>query len=326
MSSRSSDAPRRPLLSVRDLRTVFDARGAVAVAVDGVRFDVWPGATLCLVGESGCGKSVTALSILRLIDPAVGRIANGDIRFAGLNLLELNEAQMRSLRGGRIGMVFQEPATSLNPVLSIGAQITEAVRLHRRVSRRAARMHAADLLRETRIPEPERCLALYPHQLSGGMKQRAMIAMALAGEPELLIADEPTTALDVTVQADALRLLRRLQAERGLALLLITHDLGVVAEMAHEVAVMYAGRVVESAPVGDLFAKPRHPYTRGLLASLPRLDREERPTPIDGVVPAATAWPRGCRFRERCREAFDACHDDPQPLLERNRVACWLHQ
>ena len=271
-----SDEASEPLLAVRALKTHFRDRRGVAAAVDGVSFSVRKGATLSLVGESGCGKSVTALSILRLVDPAAGKIVAGSIRFAGRELLALPESELRTLRGGRIGMIFQEPATCLNPVQSVGAQIAEAIRLHGRLSRRAIRARVVELLSETRIPEPARRAKQFPHELSGGMKQRVMIAMALAGRPDLLIADEPTTALDVTVQADVLRLLRRLQRERGLAILLITHDLGVVARMAHHVAVMYAGRVVETASVERLFASPKHPYTRGLLRSLPRVDCRDR--------------------------------------------------
>jgi oligopeptide/dipeptide ABC transporter ATP-binding protein len=315
-----------PLLVVRGLKTYFRSREGIAAAVDGVGFTAPAGKTVCLVGESGCGKSVTALSVLRLIDPAAGRIVEGSVRFKGRELLTISESEMRSLRGGRIAMIFQEPAGSLNPVLSVGDQIAEAIRLHRRISRRDVRRRVLELLSETRFADPERVVRQYPHELSGGMKQRVMIAMALAGEPELLIADEPTTALDVTVQAEVLKLLRRLQQQRRLAILLITHDLGVVAEMADEVAVMYAGRIVETAPAAELFADPKHPYTRGLMRSLPRLDRDERPEPIDGVVPPATAWPAGCRFRERCPQAFGRCAEDPTLMpVESRHVACWLH-
>jgi peptide/nickel transport system ATP-binding protein len=314
------------LLEVRDLRTYFWTRQGTSAAVDGVSFDVRRGRTHCLVGESGSGKTVTSLSILGLIDRSSGRTVGGTVRFDGVELTSMPDHALRKLRGGRMAMIFQEPATCLNPVISVGKQIAEAIRLHRKVSGAEARRRVEGLLAETRIVDPARVAGQFPHELSGGMKQRVMIAMALAGEPDLLIADEPTTALDVTVQAEVLALLRRLQRDRGLAILLITHDLGVVAEMAHDVTVMYAGKVVESGPVANIFGCPRHPYTRGLLASLPRIDRQARPSPIDGVVPPSTNWPKGCRFRERCPDAFAPCEEDP-PISEQkeSKVACWLH-
>lgn len=316
-----------PVLSMCDLQVGFHTPRGFARAVDGVTLELHPKKTLALVGESGCGKSVTALSILRLIDDA--HVA-GRVLFGREDLLRIPEARMRPIRGGKIAMIFQEPATSLHPMRTIGAQIAESLWLHRGLRGRSARQEVVRLLGETRIPDPRRRARQYPHELSGGMKQRAMIAMALAGEPDLLIADEPTTALDVTVQADILRLLRRLQTERQLAVLLITHDLGVVAEIADEVAVMYAGRIVERAPAEDLFADPKHPYTIGLLKSLPRLDVDAAPTPIHGTVPLPTQWPAGCRFRPRCSVSVDRCHADP-PLAPlsgdaSHASACWLHQ
>lgn len=304
-----------PLLSVRSLTTAFQTDRGLLRAVDEVSFDVPAGTTLAVVGESGCGKSVTALSILRLIPSPPGRIMGGEIRFQGRNLLDLDERTMRGLRGSQISMIFQEPMTSLNPVYSIGSQIVEAIRIHRPVSRREARTEAVRLLELVGIPSPAERIDAYPHQLSGGMRQRVMIAMALSCGPSLLLADEPTTALDVTIQAQILDLLRRLQAELGMSILFITHDLGVVAEFAREVVVMYAGRVVETGPTGPIFADPLHPYTRGLLASVPPLNggrplgseppqrhsrRPRRLTTIEGMVPDLAQLPPGCRFRDRC--------------------------
>src|SRR5512137_2189734 len=265
------DANAKPLLRVENLKTHFHTRDGVVRAVDGVSFDVMPGETLAVVGESGCGKSVTAMSILRLLPMPPARIAGGRIEFEGRNLLDLSEPEMRKVRGNAISMIFQEPMTSLYPVLTIGRQISEALVLHRGMTEKAALVRAAEMLRKVRIPEAERRLAQYPHELSGGMRQRVMIAMALACGPRLLIADEPTTALDVTIQAQILELMRALSAETGASIVLITHDLGVVAEMAQRVVVMYAGRKVEEAPVAELFARPLHPYTRGLLGSMPHL-------------------------------------------------------
>jgi oligopeptide/dipeptide ABC transporter ATP-binding protein len=314
------------LLQIRDLRTAFHTRRGTALAVDGVSLDVRRGETLCLVGESGCGKSVTALSILRLVSPP-GRIDGGSICFAGQDLLSLSERAMRQVRGARISMVFQEPMTSLNPVFTIGQQIAEAVELHQDVSADEARDRAAAMLRQVGIPDPEIRLDDYPHQLSGGMKQRAMIAMALVCRPDLLLADEPTTALDVTIQAQILDLIRALQQASGMAVILITHDLGVVAEMADQVAVMYAGRIVEQAPVNDLFGQPLHPYTSALFRSLPAAHAEgERLNVIRGQVPSAFSYPAGCRFCERCAAAVERCRQEYPPFTEKaagHWAACW---
>jgi oligopeptide/dipeptide ABC transporter ATP-binding protein len=315
-----------PLLQVRDLRTAFHTRRGTALAVDGVSFDVRRGETLCLVGESGCGKSVTALSILRLVSPP-GRIDGGSIRFEGRDLLSLSERAMRHVRGARVSMVFQEPMTSMNPVFTIGQQIIEAIELHQDVRDDEARTRAVEMLRRVGIPDPEVRLDHYPHQLSGGMKQRAMIAMALVCQPALLLADEPTTALDVTIQAQILDLIRALQASLGMAVILITHDLGVVAEMADQVAVMYAGRLVEQAPVLDLFSRPLHPYTIALFQSLPAAHAEgERLKVIRGQVPSAFAYPTGCRFCERCDRASERCQREYPPFAEKapgRWAACW---
>jgi peptide/nickel transport system ATP-binding protein len=302
-----------PILEIADLRTWFFTRDGVVRAVDGVSFHVIPGETLAIVGESGCGKSVTALSVLRLIPSPPGRIVSGAIRFAGRNLLDLSDAQMREVRGNEISMIFQEPMTSLNPVLTIGRQIAETLTLHQGLSRNEALARAVDMLRLVHIPEAERRIAGYPHQLSGGMRQRVMIAMALACNPKLLIADEPTTALDVTIQAQILDLMRELKQKIDAAIVLITHDLGVVAEMAQRVVVMYAGRKAEEAPVGPLFRRPLHPYTKGLLNSVPRLgatlasQRAPRLAEIPGTVPSLREPIAGCPFAERCTFASDIC-------------------
>jgi peptide/nickel transport system ATP-binding protein len=305
-----------PLLSIRHLCTEFATDEGRLRAVDDVSFDLAPGGALGLVGESGCGKSVTSLSILRLIQ-SPGRIASGEIRFEGSDLLGLSEREMRKVRGARIGMIFQEPMSSLNPVYTVGDQIAEVLILHRALSRRAAWERAVDLLTQVGIPSPGERAGAYPHQLSGGMRQRVMIAMALACEPRLLIADEPTTALDVTIQAQIIELLRDLRARLNMAVLLITHDLGLVAEFAEDVVVMYAGRVVERAPVAELFADPRHPYTQGLLRSVPsygdNLGARRLPT-IAGMVPDLRRLPTGCRFRDRCDQAFALCAEQEPPL------------
>ncbi len=305
-----------PLLDIRELSTQFLTRHGALPAVDRVSFHIEPRETVALVGESGCGKSVTAASILRLVPDPPGRITGGRILFEGRDLLALSDAEMRSLRGNRIGMIFQDPMTSLNPVFTVGDQITEAIRAHRSVSRAQAQQRALDLLELVRIPDPRRQIGEYPHRLSGGMRQRVMIAMALACDPVLLIADEPTTALDVTTQAQILELLDDLKQRLGMAMLLITHDLGVVAQTAQRVVVMYAGRVVEQATVEQLFRSPLHPYTRGLLGSLPRPDMEVdaagRPPPlreIAGMVPPLAALPGGCHFAPRCAYAQDICRD-----------------
>ncbi|MEW5889785.1 MAG: dipeptide ABC transporter ATP-binding protein [Pseudomonadota bacterium] len=297
-----------PLLEVQDLSTWLDTGSGTVRAVDHVSFAVYPGETFALLGESGCGKSMTALSLLRLL-PDAGRIVGGAVRFGGTDLLALTEAQMRQVRGRDMAIIFQEPATSLNPVLTVGSQIGEVLARHRGLAGGAARERTVQLLVQVGIPDPQRRLDEYPFQLSGGMKQRVMIAMALAGEPRLLIADEPTTALDVTIQAQVLELLARLQAERCMAMLLITHDLGIVAQIAHRVGVMYAGELVESAPRQAFFAAPRHPYARKLFAALPRPERRGAALDtIPGGVPPLTKVFKGCRFAERCPEAWERCH------------------
>jgi peptide/nickel transport system ATP-binding protein len=303
------------LLSVTDLRTYFHDGAAVARAVDGVSFGVAAGETVAVVGESGSGKSVTALSILRLIRPP-GRIETGSsISFQGRELLQLSDDEMRRIRGNRIAMIFQEPMSALNPVLTVGEQIAEVVRVHTDASHHEAWERAVEMLALTGIPAPRERASEYPHQLSGGMRQRVMIAMALVLRPALLIADEPTTALDVTIQAQILELLQRLKEQLGMAVLLITHDLGVVAEVADRVVVMYGGEVVERATVTELFDAPHHPYTEGLMSAMPRLDRNtERLVTIPGVVPPSTAWPGGCRFRDRCSYAWERCVNEHPPL------------
>jgi peptide/nickel transport system ATP-binding protein len=323
-----------PLLVVDGLRTYFHLRHGIARAVDGVSFALAPCETLAIVGESGCGKSVTALSLMRLVPDPPGRIAGGSIRLAGVDLLRLDEETMRGVRGKDIAMIFQEPMTSLNPVLTIGSQIAEILRLHEQINRRQAWAKTIDMLRLVRIPEPEQRAKEYPHQLSGGMRQRAMIAMALACNPKVLIADEPTTALDVTIQAQILDIILDLQRKLGTAIILITHDLGVVAETAQRVIVMYAGRKVEEAPVSELFARPQHPYTRGLLASIPRLalmrgqneNTGGRLQEIPGMVPALTDLPEGCVFAPRCAYAEDRCrrvYPDFEEKRPRHWAACW---
>jgi oligopeptide/dipeptide ABC transporter ATP-binding protein len=315
------------LLEVKNLQTYFDTDGGVAKAVDGVSYEVNKGETLGLVGESGCGKSVSALSIMQLIPEPPGKIVGGEVWFKGRNLLTLEEKAMRSVRGNEIAMIFQEPMTSLNPVFTCGNQIEEAIFQHQKLGGKEAKARALEMLRRVGIPAPEQRYAEYPHQLSGGMRQRVMIAMALSCNPSLLIADEPTTALDVTVQAQILELMMRLQDEMGMAVILITHDLGVIAEVADRVAVMYAGKVVEQAPMRELFHNPKHPYTIGLLNSIPRLAQNtERLQAIEGMVPPATHYPKGCRFSTRCKFADAQCVEK-EPLLEsiaeRHAVACW---
>ncbi|HXW06360.1 MAG TPA: ABC transporter ATP-binding protein [Vicinamibacterales bacterium] len=318
---------REPLLAVRHLTTGFDHDGRFVPAVIDVGFDLRRGETLGLVGESGSGKSLTALSIMRLVEPP-GRISGGSIRFDGRDLMSASEREMQQVRGSGIGLIFQEPMTALNPVFTIGSQIEETLRIHGRATRRSARQQAVDLLAAVSIPEPARRVRDYPHQLSGGLRQRALIAMALACEPSLVIADEPTTALDVTIQAQILDLLRELRQRMGLALLLITHDLGVVAEMADRVAVMYAGRIVEEAPVAELFADPKHPYTRGLMESIPGADSGRRLRAIQGTVPPPGQLPPGCAFEPRCPDRFEPC-PAAQPADTRlpggRRVKCYLH-
>jgi peptide/nickel transport system ATP-binding protein len=311
----------QPLLEVADLKTWFFTRDGVVRAVDGVSFHVMPGETLAIVGESGCGKSVTALSVLRLIPSPPGRIVSGAIRLAGRDLLGLSEAEMRDVRGNDISMIFQEPMTSLNPVLTIGRQIGETLTLHQGLDRKAALRRSVEMLRLVHIPEAQRRIEQYPHQLSGGMRQRVMIAMALACNPKLLIADEPTTALDVTIQAQILDLMRELKQKIDAAIVLITHDLGVVAEMAQRVVVMYAGRKAEEAPVATLFRRPLHPYTKGLLASVPKLgaslaqERLPRLAEIQGTVPSLREEILGCPFAARCTFATDICRRE-MPAFE----------
>jgi len=306
-----------PLVRLRDLRTYFYGDGPVARAVDGVSFHIDAGETVGLVGESGCGKSVTALSLLRLIRPP-GRIEPGsELWFEGKNLLELGEREMRKVRGARIAMVFQEPMTALNPVFTVGEQIAEVVRIHAGASKKEAWKRAEEMIELVGIPSPEQRAHEYPHQLSGGMRQRIVIAMALVMNPALVIADEPTTALDVTIQAQILELLVDLQRRLGTSILLITHDLGVVAETCSRVIVMYGGEIVEEAQVRDLFASAHHPYTEGLLGAMPRVgEHRERLTTIPGTVPPPTAWPSGCRFRDRCRYAWERCSTDHPPLYQ----------
>jgi peptide/nickel transport system ATP-binding protein len=314
------------LLEVRGLRTSFAVEGRELVAVDGVSFDLEPGRTLAIVGESGCGKSVTALSIMGLIAAPPG-IVQGEILFEGADLARISAVEMRELRGNRLSMIFQEPMTSLNPAFTVGEQIAEVLLRHRAVSREEARTRAIDLLRQVQVPSPEARFADYPHRLSGGMRQRVMIAMALACRPKLLIADEPTTALDVTIQAQILDLMRTLREETGTAIILITHDLGVVAELADEVAVMYAGRIVERAGVARLFADPQHPYTVGLLGSIPRLDLDQPRLPaIEGLVPNPLEPIAGCRFHPRCPFAIPRCRSEVPPLasvVPEHSSACW---
>jgi len=305
-----------PLLEVEDLHTVFQTDDGVVRAVNGVSLEVRAGETLGVVGESGCGKSVTAFSIMRLIPSPPGRITQGAVRLRGRNLLDLDEESMRKLRGNEISMIFQEPMTALNPVYTVGDQIMEAIRLHQKVGKTEAKKRAITMLEHVGIPSPAQRVDEYPHQLSGGMRQRVMMAMALSCNPAVLIADEPTTALDVTIQAQILDLLKRLQKEMGMAIILITHDLGVVAETADRVAVMYAGRVVEYAPVRDLFASPQHPYTLGLLESIPKMnERKTRLSVVPGTVPPPTAFPPGCAFHPRCPFAAEICRSEI-PVLE----------
>ena len=319
---------RDTLLSVEHLTTVFDMPSGPLRAVDDVGFEIRTGETLGLVGESGSGKSITALSILRLVQPP-GRIAGGRLLFKGRNLMDLSEREMQAVRGAEIALVFQEPMTALNPVFTIGDQIAETLVVHRRATKRQARDEAVELLRRVRIPSPESRVKDYPHQLSGGMRQRVMIAIALACGPSLVIADEPTTALDVTIQAQILDLLREMQSVFDLSLLLITHDLGIVAETADRVAVMYAGRVVETGPVRSILRSPQHPYTRGLLASMPSGVPGERLRAIDGSVPMLGQLPPGCAFHPRCPDRFDRCVTAPPsdyPVGVQQYAKCYLYE
>jgi peptide/nickel transport system ATP-binding protein len=321
-----------PLLQVEDLRVEFRTRKGAAMVLNGVDFHLGAGETLCVVGESGCGKSMTALALLRLVPTPPGRISGGRVLYGDEDLVQAPEARMREVRGNRISMIFQEPMTSLNPVYTVGDQIGETLRLHAGLDAGAARERTIEMLRQVGIPAPERRVDDYPHQLSGGMRQRVMIAMALACRPDILIADEPTTALDVTVQAQIFDLLRDLQREKGTAIMLITHDMGAVAEMADRVIVMYAGRVIEQGTSAQVLAAPRHPYTRGLIACLPELgssqrdERAELPE-IPGVVPSIWELGRGCAFRERCTQAVSRCADEVPAMLDTgdgHGAACWL--
>ena len=316
------------LLEVQELRTYFDTEQGVAQAVDGVTFEIRAGETLAVVGESGCGKSVTALSVLGLVPMPPGRNAGGKVLFDGKDLLKVTDSELQAIRGNDIAMIFQEPMTALNPVFTVGDQIGETIRLHKGVDKAEARRQTIEMLGKVGIPSPETRVDAYPHQLSGGMRQRVMIAMAMSCSPKVLIADEPTTALDVTIQAQILTLIRGLQDSLGMSVLLITHDLGVVAQTAHRVAVMYAGKVVETATVEELFAKPRHPYTIGLFRSLPDIaGAGNRLETIPGIVPAAWRFPSGCRFRTRCPLAREACGESepvrsPIDGNDEHQVAC----
>ena len=314
------------LLEIRDLQTSFFTSDGEVRAVNGVTFSIEAGKTMGLVGESGCGKSVTALSVIQLLTKGTGRIVGGEVLYEGENIAAFSEERMRTIRGNDISMIFQEPMTSLNPVFSVGEQIAEAVRIHQKLSRKEARNRAVEMLRPVKIAEPEKRLNDYPHQMSGGMRQRVMIAMALSCNPKLLIADEPTTALDVTIQAQILELISELQEKLGMAVLMITHDLGVVAEQADEVAVMYAGKIIEHATPETIFANPKHPYTIGLMKSIPGMGTPgRRLDTIPGVVPSPLNWPTGCRFRTRCRNAGDICAATQPELIDvepGHSVAC----
>jgi peptide/nickel transport system ATP-binding protein/oligopeptide transport system ATP-binding protein len=321
-----------PALLVKGLKTQFRSYGAVAKAVDDVSLDLYQGETLGLVGESGCGKSVTALSIMRLIKDPPGRISAEELRLGEIDLLALSPKQMRKVRGGRISMIFQEPMTSLNPVFTVGSQIAEMFQTHRETSGSESWAQSVEMLKRVRMPAPEKRAREYPHQLSGGMRQRAMIAMALACNPEILIADEPTTALDVTIQAQILDLIMRLKEEFGAAIMMITHDLGVIARISQRIIVMYAGKIVEAGPTAVFFESPAHPYTRGLLKSIPRLGERSRLgrtrlQEIKGIVPSIFDLPPGCSFNPRCSEAMPICSQEAPPLFDEgdgHRVRCWL--
>ncbi|MBU0703733.1 MAG: ABC transporter ATP-binding protein [Chloroflexi bacterium] len=331
--TKKTASPNDPLLDIRDLRTYFHTQDGIVEAVNGVDFYVQRGEIVGLVGESGCGKSVTSLSIMRLI-AYPGKIESGEIWFDGVNLLGLPRREMTRIRGSRISMIFQQPASCLNPVFDAGYQLAEVLEIHQAIKREAAQERAIELLSMVGIPDPEKRIRAYPHELSGGMAQRVMIAMALACNPELLIADEPTTALDVTIQAQILNLMRDIQAELGTAIILITHDLGVVAEMASRIAVMYAGQIVEETDVSTLFNNPMHPYTQGLLDSIPVLGQvKEELDVIPGTVPNLINLPPGCHFAPRCRtrveKGLDICtHDEPGllPVAPNHKVRCWAHQ
>ena len=317
------------LLEVKHLRTeFFSSKKSSVTAVDDVNFEIKKGEIVGLVGESGCGKSVTSLSIMQLLKDTPGKVTNGEVIFQGRNLLDASKKEMLDIRGDKMSMIFQEPMSSLNPSMRIDKQMIEGIRLHTPLTKAEARKKAADILSQVGIPDPQRVLKNYPHQLSGGMSQRVMIAMAMSCEPDLLIADEPTTALDVTIQAQILELMKKIQQDKGMSILLITHDLGVVAEMCSRVIVMYAGKIVEEAPVEILFANPTHPYTQGLIASVPKLGSGVKVLPsIPGSVPDLSAMPKGCRFAPRCKYATEKCHQEQPELLsvgEKQKCRCWL--
>ena len=317
------------LLEVKHLRTeFFSSKKSSVTAVDDVSFDIKKGEIVGLVGESGCGKSVTSLSIMQLLKDTPGKVTNGEVIFQGRNLLDASKKEMLDIRGDKMSMIFQEPMSSLNPSMRIDKQMIEGIRLHTPLTKAEARKKAADILSQVGIPDPQRVLKNYPHQLSGGMSQRVMIARAMSCEPDLLIADEPTTALDVTIQAQILELMKKIQQDKGMSILLITHDLGVVAEMCSRVIVMYAGKIVEEAPVEILFANPTHPYTQGLIASVPKLGSGVKVLPsIPGSVPDLSAMPKGCRFAPRCKYATEKCHQEQPELLsvgEKQKCRCWL--
>jgi len=319
----------QPILEVKGLKTHFSTKRGVSKAVDGIDFTLQKGETLGIVGESGCGKSMTSLSILRLIPSPPGKIAGGQVLFKGKDLVTMSEEEMRKIRGNEISMIFQEPMTSLNPVIPVGEQIAEALRLHQKMGRKAAWDKAVEMLKLVGIPSPEKRAKQEPFQLSGGMRQRVMIAMALACTPEVLIADEPTTALDVTIQAQILELIKDLQTKLGMGVIMITHDLGVVAETCDTVAVMYAGNIIEHAPTEKIFSNPKHPYTQGLLNSLPKIheDQDELQT-IEGSVPSPYNMPTGCRFASRCPFQQPICHNQQPDLIEQNdgvKVRCWMY-
>lgn len=319
------------LLEVKELRTeFFSSKKSSVTAVEEVNFEIQKGEIVGLVGESGCGKSVTSLSIMQLLKDTPGKVTNGEVIFEGKDLLKASKAEMLDIRGGRMSMIFQEPMSSLNPAMRIDKQMIEGIRLHTSLNKEQARERAAKILSQVGIPDPQRVLKNYPHQLSGGMSQRVMIAMAMSCDPKLLIADEPTTALDVTIQAQILELMKKIQKEQGTSILLITHDLGVVAEMCSRVIVMYAGKIVEEAPVGVLFGNPSHPYTQGLIASVPKLGSGVKVLPsIPGSVPDLSSMPKGCRFAPRCKYATDKCREQEPELKainENQKCRCWLKQ
>ena len=323
--------PQEVLLSVKDLRTeFFSSKTSSVTAIHNITFDIYKGEILGLVGESGCGKSVTSLSIMQLLKDTPGKVTNGSAVLDGVDLVKADDAQIRDIRGGKMSMIFQEPMSALKPSMRIDKQMVETICLHRDMTKEQALAHAADMLKKVGIPDPPRVLKNYPHQLSGGMSQRVMIAMALSNDPKLLIADEPTTALDVTIQAQILDLMKKIQKEENSSILLITHDLGVVAEMCTRVIVMYAGKIVEEAPVETLFANPSHPYTQGLIASVPKLGSGVKVLPsIPGSVPDLSSMPTGCRFAPRCKYATDKCREKEPELVnigENQKCRCWLKQ